>query len=74
MLPYVDRILYLANGQWVIDTPARVLQSKTLTKLYGTPIEVLHVHERVLVVGAEDEALTAAGVHHAHEKDIGDEH
>jgi len=74
VLPYVDRILYIANGQWVIDTPGRVLQSKTLTKLYGTPIDVLRVHERVFVVGAEDEALTAAGVHHAHEKDIGDKH
>jgi zinc/manganese transport system ATP-binding protein len=74
ILPYVDRILYVANGRWVIDTPDRVLQSKTLTKLYGTPVEVLRIHGRVLVVGAEDEALTAAGAHHAHEKDIGDEH
>ena len=74
VLPYVDRILYLANGRWLIDTPERVLQSKTLTKLYDTPIEVLHVRDRILVVGAEDVALTAAGMHHAHEKDIGDEH
>jgi zinc/manganese transport system ATP-binding protein len=74
VLPYVDRVLYLAAGRWVIDTPERVLQSKTLSELYGTPVEVLHVHNRVLVVGAEDEALTAAGEHHTHEKDIGDEH
>ena len=74
VLPYVDRILYLAAGKWVIDTPDHVLQSKTLSDLYGTPVEVLHVHDRVLVVGAEDEALTAAGIHHTHERDIGDEH
>lgn len=73
VLPYVSRILYLANGQWLIDTPEHVLQSKTLTKLYGAPIKVLRVHNRVLVVSAEDEAL-AAGVHHTHEQDIGDEH
>ncbi|HWB38901.1 MAG TPA: ATP-binding cassette domain-containing protein [Candidatus Saccharimonadales bacterium] len=74
ILPYVDRILYLANGHWLIDTPQRVLQSRTLTKLYGSPVDVLRVHNRVLVVGADDEALTAAGVHHAHEQDIGDAH
>jgi len=74
ILPYVDRILYVANGRWVIDSPDRVLQSDTLTGLYGTPVEVLRVHGRVLIVGTEDEALTTAGAHHAHEKDIGDEH
>lgn len=74
VLPYVDRVLYLAHGHWVIDTPNRVLQSKTLTKLYGIPIEVLRIQERVLVVGAEDDALTTAGIHHAHEQEIGDEH
>lgn len=74
ILPYVDRILYLASGRWVIDRPSQVLESSILTRLYGTPIEVLQVHNRVLIVGAEDEALTTAGVHHAHERDIGDEH
>jgi len=74
VLPYVDRILYFAGGRWVIDTPERVLRSEILSELYGTPIDVLHIHDRVLVVGVEDEALTAAGVHHTHEGDIRDEH
>lgn len=74
ILPYVDKVLYLANGKWLIDTPDKVLEARRLSQLYGTPIEVLKVHGRVLVVGAEDSALTPAGAHHAHEGDIGDEH
>jgi zinc/manganese transport system ATP-binding protein len=54
VLPYVDRILYLANGQWLIDKPDVVLQSQTLSKLYDTKIEVVHIHDRVLVLNGED--------------------
>jgi len=64
VLPYVDKVLYIANGHWVIDTPERVLQSKMLSKLYGTSIEVLRIKGRVLVVGAEDAALASPGAHH----------
>ena len=74
VLPWVDRILYLANGRWVVDTPDKVLHSKTLSELYDTRIDVLRVRGRVLVVGAEDVALTASGAHHTHEGDIGDVH
>ncbi len=69
VLPYIDKILYLANGKWVLDTPDKVLNSSTLSELYGSPIEVLHVHNRVLVVGTEDAATTMfvdhAEGHHA---------
>jgi len=65
VLQYVDRILYLANGRWVIDTPDVVLQSKTLSGLYGTEIEVLKVKNRVLVLGAEDVEINHTGHHGA---------
>lgn len=58
VLPFIDKILYIANGKWVLDTPDKVLNSATLSELYGSPIEVLHVHNRVLVVGTEDAATT----------------
>jgi zinc/manganese transport system ATP-binding protein len=58
VLPYIDKILYIANGKWVLDTPDKVLNSDTLSELYGAPIEVLHVHNRVLVVGTEDAGTT----------------
>jgi zinc/manganese transport system ATP-binding protein len=69
VLPYVDKLLYIANGKWVLDTPDKVLNSSTLSTLYGSPVEVLHVHNRVLVVGTEDAATTMfvdhAEGHHA---------
>lgn len=64
VLPYVDRVLYLANGKWVVDTPEKVLQSKTLSDLYGTQVEVLHVKNRILVVGAEDVLTDGHEAHH----------
>jgi zinc/manganese transport system ATP-binding protein len=63
VLQYVDRILYLANGRWVIDKPSVVLQSETLSELYGTEIEVLKIKNRVLVLGAEDVEVDHAGHH-----------
>jgi zinc/manganese transport system ATP-binding protein len=62
ILQYVDRILYLANGHWVVDKPEVVLQSSTLSELYGAEVEVVKVKDRVLVIGAEEEA--AVGAHH----------
>lgn len=61
VLQYVDRILYLANGRWVIDKPNVVLQSKILSELYGTDIEVLRIKSRVLVFGTEDIEVSHTG-------------
>lgn len=60
ILPWVDRVLYMANGRWVADKPDKVLRSKTLSKLYDTPIEVIRLKNRILVTGAED----ATAAHH----------
>jgi zinc/manganese transport system ATP-binding protein len=51
----VDRVLYLAPGSWAIGTPDEVLTSETLSELYGTPVDVLHVRGRVVVVGTPDD-------------------
>jgi zinc/manganese transport system ATP-binding protein len=51
----VDRVLYLAPGLWAIGTPDEVLTSETLSHLYGTPVDVLHVRGRVVVVGTPDD-------------------
>ena len=57
----VDRILYLAPGGHRIGTPDEVLRSEVLTDLYGTPVDVVRVRDRVIVVGGPDDT------HHAHE-------
>jgi zinc/manganese transport system ATP-binding protein len=55
VLHSVDRVLYLAPGQWAIGAPDEVLTSKTLSRLYGTDVDVLRVRGRVVVVGTPDD-------------------
>jgi zinc/manganese transport system ATP-binding protein len=55
VLHTVDRVLYLAPGQWAIGTPDEVLRSETLSRLYGTEVDVLRVRGRVVVVGTPDD-------------------
>ncbi|WP_374200186.1 metal ABC transporter ATP-binding protein [Streptomyces sp. AC555_RSS877] len=65
VLGLVDRVLYLARGGHRVGTPEEVLTSESLTRLYGTRVDVVRVQGRVVVVGAPDE--TAAPPHHPHE-------
>jgi zinc/manganese transport system ATP-binding protein len=55
VLAMVDKVLYLAPGTWAIGAPDDVLTSETLTKLYGTEVDVLRVRGRVVVVGTPDD-------------------
>src|SRR5699024_2893550 len=50
VLPAVDRVLYLTNGGFRLDTPERVLTGRVLSELYGTPVEVLRADGRVHIV------------------------
>lgn len=64
VLGLADRVLYLARGGHRIGTPDEVLSSESLSRLYGTQVDVVRVRGRVVVVGAPDE--TAAPPHHPH--------
>jgi zinc/manganese transport system ATP-binding protein len=55
VLRTVDRVLYLAPGHWAIGAPDEVLTSATLSRLYGTQVDVLRVRGRVVVVGTPDD-------------------
>jgi zinc/manganese transport system ATP-binding protein len=68
VLPYVDRVLYLAGGRFRIGTVDEVLNSATLSELFGAPIDVLRVGGRILVVGIPD---VAGEPHHAHHEEAG---
>lgn len=57
VLPLVDRVLYLAHGGFRVGTPDEVLTSESLSRLYGTQVDVLRVRGRVVVVGAPDEVV-----------------
>ncbi len=56
ILPYLDRVIYLGHGGAVSGTPDEVINSRTLTNLYGTPIEVLTASDGRLVVVGQPEA------------------
>lgn len=55
LLPYMDRIVYMADGRVATGTSDEVVQSEVLTRLYGRPVTVLRVQDRVLVVGGDAE-------------------
>jgi zinc/manganese transport system ATP-binding protein len=58
LLPVMDRIVYVANGRIATGTTDEVVTSESLTKLYGVHVDVIHVHDRILVVaGRREEAL-----------------
>jgi zinc/manganese transport system ATP-binding protein len=62
LLPVMDRIVYVANGRIATGTTAEVVSSESLTKLYGHHVDVIHVHDRVLVVaGRSDSHLQHGG-------------
>jgi zinc/manganese transport system ATP-binding protein len=65
VLGLADRVLYLAPGGHRVGPPEEVLTSASLSQLYGTRVDVVRVHGRVVVVGAPEGA--AAAPHHAHE-------
>ena len=56
ILPYLDRVIYLGHGGTASGTPREVITSQTLTRLYGTPIEVLSTSDGRLVVVGQPEA------------------
>ena len=63
LLSALNRVIYVANGRVAVGNPGDVLNSKALTKLYGSPVEVLRdSYGRIAVIGAEEGAH-----HHDHE-------
>jgi zinc/manganese transport system ATP-binding protein len=62
LLPVMDRIVYLANGHAASGSTEEVVRTEVLSKLYGSHIEVVRVHGRVLVIAARTEAEMLAAV------------
>ncbi|MEY2849138.1 MAG: hypothetical protein RI885_1805 [Actinomycetota bacterium] len=68
ILGMVDRVLYLAGGQFTIGTPDEVLRSAVLSYLYDTPVEVIRSRGRIIVIGAPDGyGMHELSVHHTDE-------
>lgn len=63
LLGAMDRVLYLGHGQAELGTIEEVITPEVLSRLYGTPIEVLHVKDRILVVSGHGPIETHAHLH-----------
>ncbi|MGX6608439.1 metal ABC transporter ATP-binding protein [Micromonosporaceae bacterium Da 78-11] len=59
VLPYVDRVLYLAGGQFRVGSVDEVLNSRTLSEMYQTPVEVIRRGDLILVAGIPETARRA---------------
>jgi zinc/manganese transport system ATP-binding protein len=51
VLQLVDRVLFVVNGRWATGTTDEVLTTEQLSALYGSHVDVVRVHDRILVVG-----------------------
>src|SRR6185312_7496438 len=66
VLPYVDRVLYLADGRFRVGSVQEVMTSASLSELFGAPIEVLRRGDRIVVVGLPEDA------EHRHHDHVGE--
>ncbi|MEW1912984.1 ATP-binding cassette domain-containing protein [Kitasatospora sp. NPDC085895] len=56
ILHRLDQVVYLAEGRAVAGPPDQVINSDTLTRLYGAPVEVLRTADgRLVVVGVPED-------------------
>jgi zinc/manganese transport system ATP-binding protein len=61
LLPVMDRIVYIAGGRAASGTTAEVVRADVLSELYGSHVDVLNVHGRVLVVAGAGDASDLHG-------------
>lgn len=55
ILPYLDKVIYIANGRVATGKPKEVLTSQVLSALYGVNIEVLHDSRgNLAIIGMEE--------------------
>lgn len=62
ILPYLDRVIYVAGGSAVIGAPEHVITANQLSALYGVPIDVLHDQAGRLFVVGQSDALPAQAI------------
>ena len=65
LLDAMDRVLYLGHGHAALGSVDEVITSEVLSRLYGSPIDVLRVNGRLLVVSAQGSVEADAHRHDA---------
>ena len=67
LLNAIDRVLYLGQGAAALGTVDEVINSATLSRLYGADVEVVRVRDRVFVMAGGVELEREAHRHEGHE-------
>ena len=63
LLPVMSRVLFFAKGKAMIGKVEDIITSTKLSQLYETKIEVIHLHQRLYVIG-DGEPILGEGIHH----------
>jgi len=71
LLNALDRVLYLGNGTAALGTVDEVITKPVLSRLYGSPIDVMRVNGRIFVMSGDVEVEKHD---HEHEDDGGHGH
>ena len=66
LLNAIDRVLYLGQGAAALGTVDEVVNSATLSRLYGAEVEVVRVRDRVFVMAGGVEVESEAHRHEGH--------
>jgi len=53
LLPYINKVLYLANSHAEIGLALDIIKDDILTKLYGTPVKVFDIEGRIFVAAID---------------------
>ena len=60
----IDRVVYIAKGHVAVGTPEEVISSETLSKLYGSNVEVLRTADGSCVVAGRTGEIISYHEHH----------
>jgi len=67
LMNVMDRVMYLAGGGAALGKLDEVITSESLSRLYGTSIEVVRTQNRVFVVSSEGNVTETECAHHDHD-------
>lgn len=67
LLGALDRVLYLGNGHAALGTVDEVITGPVLSRLYGSPIEVVRIGTRIFVMSGEHDVERENHRHEHHE-------
>lgn len=49
LLPYINKVIYIVNGNIKIGTPEEVIKEEVLSELYGTSVKVFDIEGKIFV-------------------------